>query len=326
MAAACAGTPSSRHRCSIGSDGARGLRRLLGVAASPLLGPEACASSWDSRSSWGSSTSQAAPRARPRYEPAEASEPHERSEPTRAGGARLEQSAAGGIRGRLDIRRIARPPRRRPDAAAPGAAGPRDVPDLRRGVVYLETAPRGAFERTRTGPRRHGPAQRDVRAARAGRHRRAPPSTFPTATARITTSSRSRARSASTLAAMRRARSKSVRFDRPGIVRVFCDIHSHMNAFILVFNHPLLRRDRRGRPLRASPDVPPGTYTLVGWNEGVTSVTRPVVVPAGGWRRAGLLACRDAHPPLAQQPHLPRQHAAGRRCRSARRSTSSAPG
>ena len=28
-----------------------------------------------------------------------------------------------------------------------------------------------------------------------------------------------------------------VRFDRPGIVRVFCDIHSHMNAFILVFGH-----------------------------------------------------------------------------------------
>ena len=32
-------------------------------------------------------------------------------------------------------------------------------------------------------------------------------------------------------------RSKSVRFDRPGIVRVFCEIHSHMSAFILVFNH-----------------------------------------------------------------------------------------
>ena len=32
-------------------------------------------------------------------------------------------------------------------------------------------------------------------------------------------------------------RSKSVRFDRPGIVRVFCDIHSHMSAFIIVFAH-----------------------------------------------------------------------------------------
>ena len=32
-------------------------------------------------------------------------------------------------------------------------------------------------------------------------------------------------------------RSKAVRFDRPGVVRVFCDIHSHMSAFILVFSH-----------------------------------------------------------------------------------------
>ena len=37
--------------------------------------------------------------------------------------------------------------------------------------------------------------------------------------------------------ALRARASKSVRFDRPGVVRVFCDIHSHMNAFILVFTH-----------------------------------------------------------------------------------------
>ena len=50
-------------------------------------------------------------------------------------------------------------------------------------------------------------------------------------------------------AAMRRPARKSIRFDRPGIVRVFCDIHSHMNAFILVFSHPVLRADRRRGPL-----------------------------------------------------------------------------
>ena len=32
-------------------------------------------------------------------------------------------------------------------------------------------------------------------------------------------------------------RSKAIRFERPGIIRVFCDIHSHMSAFILVFSH-----------------------------------------------------------------------------------------
>ena len=34
-----------------------------------------------------------------------------------------------------------------------------------------------------------------------------------------------------------RGKSKAVRFDRPGVVQVFCDIHSHMSAYILVFAH-----------------------------------------------------------------------------------------
>ena len=44
-------------------------------------------------------------------------------------------------------------------------------------------------------------------------------------------------------------RSKAVRFDRPGVVRVFCDIHSHMNAFILVFTHRFFGVDRCRWPL-----------------------------------------------------------------------------
>ena len=49
-----------------------------------------------------------------------------------------------------------------------------------------------------------------------------------------------------------------VRFDRPGIVRVFCDIHSHMNAFILVFSHPFFAvTDDEGR--YRIDNVPPGT-------------------------------------------------------------------
>ena len=58
-------------------------------------------------------------------------------------------------------------------------------------------------------------------------------------------------------------RSKSVRFDRPGIVRVFCDIHSHMSAFILVFAHRFFAVDRRRGRYRLD-GVPPGTYTVIG--------------------------------------------------------------
>ena len=35
-----------------------------------------------------------------------------------------------------------------------------------------------------------------------------------------------------------RGESKSVRVTKPGVVKVFCEIHSHMTATIMVFNHP----------------------------------------------------------------------------------------
>ena len=76
-------------------------------------------------------------------------------------------------------------------------------------------------------------------------------------------------------------RTKSVRFDRPGIVRVFCDIHSHMSAFILVFNHPFFAiSDADGR--YRIENVPPGNYSAVAWNEGLASEPKPVVLADGG--------------------------------------------
>jgi len=76
-------------------------------------------------------------------------------------------------------------------------------------------------------------------------------------------------------------RSKQIKFDRPGIVRVFCEIHSHMSAFILVFNHPFFAvTDPDGR--YRIDNVPPGTYSVVAWNEGVTSEAKAAMVPDGG--------------------------------------------
>ena len=60
-------------------------------------------------------------------------------------------------------------------------------------------------------------------------------------------------------------RSKSVRFDRPGIVRVFCEIHSHMSAFILVFNHRYFAVTDGRRPL---PDQPRAARHATRWSRG----------------------------------------------------------
>jgi hypothetical protein len=83
-------------------------------------------------------------------------------------------------------------------------------------------------------------------------------------------------------------RSKSVRMDRPGVVRVFCDIHSHMSAFVLVFNHPFFNVTNPDGRFEL-PAVPPGTYTVVGWYEGEPRVTRSVMVPLSGWAEVDLV-------------------------------------
>jgi plastocyanin len=76
-------------------------------------------------------------------------------------------------------------------------------------------------------------------------------------------------------------RSKTVRFDKPGVIRVFCDIHAHMSAFIFVFAHPYFDvTDGQGR--YRIDGVPAGTHTLVLWNETIDPETRQVTIPDGG--------------------------------------------
>lgn len=59
---------------------------------------------------------------------------------------------------------------------------------------------------------------------------------------------------------------RSVKFNRPGIVKIFCHIHSHMNAVIRVFDHPYFcKADANGA--FSMPPLPAGTYTLVAWHE-----------------------------------------------------------
>lgn len=199
--------------------------------------------------------------------------------PVTAEGLEQTPARAGAIRGRLDIRRVARPSPRRPDVSGHGGGGSRDLPDLRRGVVYLDAAPRGAFEEPEPGraamDQRHETFVPHVLAVTAGTIVDFPNSdkTFHN----VFSLSKARRFDLGRYAA---GRSKAVRFNHPGVVRVFCDIHSHMNAFILVFGHPFFAVTEPDGHFRIA-DVPPGTYSLVGWYEGEPRVTRSVTVAAG---------------------------------------------
>ena len=77
-----------------------------------------------------------------------------------------------------------------------------------------------------------------------------------------------------------RGQSRAREFPKAGTVKVYCDIHSHMSATILVFDHPYFTiPDLNG--LFELPAVPAGDYTIVGWHERVGERAEHVRVEAG---------------------------------------------
>jgi len=75
-------------------------------------------------------------------------------------------------------------------------------------------------------------------------------------------------------------RSKSVTFDRPGVVKVFCHIHSEMSGIIMVFDHPWFAIP--GGDGRYQIDgVPPGEYRVVAWHERTRPLDTHVTIEPG---------------------------------------------
>jgi plastocyanin len=190
------------------------------------------------------------------------------------------QPPLGIIRGRVDVRRATPNIERRPNVNDLGMHAAHDTPDVRRSVVYLESAPSLAFPEVE--PQRATMDQRNetfvphVLAVTVGTT-----VDFPNSDNTYHNVFSLRGPRPFDLGRYAAGRSKSVRFDRPGIVRVFCEIHSHMSAFILVFNHryfAVTASDGRYQIGR----VPPGRYTLVAWDDGAIRESRPVVIPEDG--------------------------------------------
>ena len=186
----------------------------------------------------------------------------------------------GVIRGRVELRRVSVQAERRPGVSDLGAPPARDVDDRLRSVVYLESAPRRAFDVEEAG-----------HAVMDQRNETFVPHLLAVMTGTTVDFPNSDKFYHNVFSLSKAARfdlgryaaghSKSIRFDRPGIVRVFCDIHSHMSAFILVFGHPYFAvTDAQGR--YHIDNVPPGSYGVIAWNEGNPSDAKPVTVPDGG--------------------------------------------
>ncbi len=190
------------------------------------------------------------------------------------------QPRLGGIRGRVNVQRVVLPAERRPSAADLGTPPPKEIPDVRRTVVFLETAPAAALE-----------SREPVRARMDQRNETFLPHVlaidagtvvdFPNNdTTYHNVFSLSKTRKFD-LGRYARGKSRPVLFERPGVVRIFCDIHSHMSAFVLVFSHPYYSKAEADGRYRID-NVPPGTYTVSAWHEGETRETKTVTVPAQG--------------------------------------------
>jgi hypothetical protein len=77
-----------------------------------------------------------------------------------------------------------------------------------------------------------------------------------------------------------KGKSKQVTFDRPGVVQVFCDIHSTMSAYILVVDSPFVTQpDQAGR--YEIPNLPAGKYTLRVWHPDLGDRSMAVTVGDG---------------------------------------------
>jgi plastocyanin len=187
-------------------------------------------------------------------------------------------AAVASIYGRVELRRDPPSTAGRPQAGGPGVPSAVEGSDRRQAVVYLEEAPRPAFDESE-GARAVLDQRREtfvphVLAVTVG------------TTVDFLNSDRMY-HNVFSLSKPKRfdlgryptGQKKSVRFDRPGLVRVFCELHSQMSAFILVFNHRYFAVTQGDGSYRLG-DVPPGTYTVVAWYEGEARATRTVEVRA----------------------------------------------
>jgi plastocyanin len=93
----------------------------------------------------------------------------------------------------------------------------------------------------------------------------------------------------------KKEKTPEVVFERPGIVDVFCAIHTRMHCIILVTPNPFFAKaDDRGR--FSIPNVPAGTYKLKAWHERLPAKTIEVTVPAEGEAKVAVTLSLDDLP------------------------------
>jgi plastocyanin len=79
----------------------------------------------------------------------------------------------------------------------------------------------------------------------------------------------------------KRPKSASWTFQKPGVVRVYCNIHPQMSAIVVVTDTPHVVKADAAGAFRLE-GVPAGRYTLRAWHERGGEAALPIDVPAEG--------------------------------------------
>jgi plastocyanin len=74
-----------------------------------------------------------------------------------------------------------------------------------------------------------------------------------------------------------KGKTETVTFDKPGIVKVFCEIHYSMRAYVHVLNTPYFATsDEKGHFVIR--DINPGKYSLNVWQENLSDLSQAITV------------------------------------------------
>jgi len=100
----------------------------------------------------------------------------------------------------------------------------------------------------------------------------------------------------------RKGAGKTHKFDSPGVVNVYCNVHPNMSAVVHVMSSPwYVFADAAGNYSLA--DVPAGKYRLIAWNEQGGSVESPIEITAAGKVAGNLNLTLDSRN-YREQQHL----------------------
>jgi plastocyanin len=76
-----------------------------------------------------------------------------------------------------------------------------------------------------------------------------------------------------------RGATRSVTFNKPGVVSVLCNVHPQMSAYIVIVDTPYYAVAASNGDFHIK-GVPPGAYTLHAWHESGARMERPVTIGA----------------------------------------------